>query len=357
MIYLDNAATTHNKPDSVIKAVYRALKYYSANPGRSGHDLSLKAAEQMYRSRSAVAEKFGSTPDRVCFTAGCTVSLNMAIKGIKNGHIVCSGYEHNSVMRPLAKQDYSVFEEHPSEAVNDNTVAVVCTHASNVTGKVYDIDKIGRYCKERGLIFIVDAAQTAGVLPISCENIDYLCIAPHKGLYAPMGVGILIAREPLMNTIIEGGTGSASHSLEQPADLPDRLESGTQNLPGIMGVEAGIRFLKNKDVYGHEIALCRYLYDNLSEFKNIVLYSSRPEMGKTAPIVTFNIAGKNSEEVASALNSRGIAVRAGLHCAPSAHRRMGTLESGAVRVSPSVFNDKKDMYFLLNALNDIAKNG
>ncbi len=355
MIYLDNAATTGIKPDSVIKAVVKSLKYRSANPGRSGHEMSYRAAEEMFLARQKVAEMFNSSVESVCFTSGCTASLNIAIKGLKDGHIVCSSFEHNSVMRPLFLKNYSIFLNHPKEVVRPDTVAVVCTAASNVTGKRYDIKAIGDYCKSKGIIFIVDAAQGAGIFDIDCSNIDYLCIAPHKGFYAPMGVGVIIAKKPPVKPLIVGGTGSLSESSAPPGFLPDAIESGTQNLPGIMGIKAGIDFIKNKNIYEHELYLCEYLYNQLASINGVSIISVYPKKGLAAPIVSFNYKGFHSEEIASLFNQRGIAVRGGLHCAPMAHRTCGTIKSGAVRVSPSVFNDMTDMRIFIDTFSEIIK--
>ena len=355
MIYLDNAATTGKKPSSVINAVNYALTNLSAHPGRSGHALSLKAAEAVFNVRRKLAKMYNCEPTSVCFTQGCTTSLNMAIANIPNGHIACSNLEHNSVLRPLQNKNYSFFNDHPKEVVRPDTVAVICTHASNVSGKIFDIENIAKYCKEKGLMFIVDAAQTAGVLDIDSSNIDYLCIAAHKGLYAPMGIGILIANKEPKKVIIKGGTGSASQSLKQPDFLPDMLESGTINVPGILGVSAGIEFIKNKSIYEHELYLTKPVYEALLNNKKITVVSSKQEKGVATPIVSFNINGKKSEEIAQELSKRGIATRGGYHCSLIAHKTLNTENVGAVRLSPSVFNNKNEMQFVLNEIYKIAK--
>ncbi len=355
MIYLDNAATTGHKPKTVINAVNKALTYYSANPGRSGHTPSLKAANEVYKTRKLMAEYLGTEPQNVCFTGGCTAALNIAIKGLKEGHIVCSNMEHNSVMRPLYGKDYSVFSHHPKEAVKENTVAVVCTAASNVTGKRFNIKEIGEYCKQKGLTFIVDGAQAGGVFPINCENIDYLCLAPHKGFYAPMGLGVIVAKKPPYYPLITGGTGSFSESAAPVDFLPDAIENGTVNLPAIMGLYEGIKFVKNKDILGYETMLTAKFYEGLKNIKNVTVVSDKPNVKTNAPIVLFNINGMQSEAVSGALNNMQIAVRGGLHCAPAAHRTIGTIETGGVRVSPSVFNTKAEIDKLLVAVGKIAK--
>ncbi len=353
LIYLDNAATTHIKPNCVINAVNNALKNYSANPGRSGHSLSLKAADEIYNARKNIASFFNVNAENVVFTSGCTASLNMALYDIE-GECAISAYEHNAVLRPLKTKRYKVFYNHPKEVVNANTKAVVCTNASNVTGKCYDIKAIGRYCKEKGLMFIVDAAQTAGVIPVDASCADYVAIAGHKGLYAPMGIGVLIANKTPNKVLIKGGSGSLSESEDMPPFLPDRLESGTQNLPGIMGLNAGLEFIKQKDVFSYENYLCKMLYENIVDFKNVNIVSLAPDQ-KVSPIISFNIEGKHSEEIAEYLNKNNVAVRGGLHCAPLAHKTIGTIKTGAVRVSPSIFNTKQEIDVLSKLIINASK--
>ena len=377
MIYLDNAATTGRKPLSVIKAVNRALTEMSANPGRGGHKLSIKASESIFKTRQKVAETFGaSSEERVIFTPSCTASLNIVLKGIlgRGDGLIISSLEHNAVTRPvetLKKQgievtvaevifgDYDATVRSFERAIQKNTKAIVCTHASNVTGEIMPIAKIGALCKERGITFIVDAAQTAGVIPINMKemNIDFLCIAPHKGLYAPMGVGILIAEKEIPSVLIEGGTGVNSALSIQPKEYPERLESGTLNLPGIVGIGAGIDFLNSKGIknmYEAEMELAGYLYNRLIRVSGCIIYTPFPEKYKYVPVVSFNIMGKPSADVAYSLDRSNIAVRAGLHCAPFAHRRLGTIESGTVRVSLAIFNTKRDVDALIFALNSIS---
>lgn len=369
MIYLDNAATTGHKPEQVIRAVEAALKNYSANPGRSGHTLSERAATAVYNAREKTAEFFGADgAEQVVFTASCTHSINCVIKGVLKGddHIIISSLEHNAVVRPIVKSkiSYDVAQvsftddnltlENFRRLIRPNTRMIFVTAASNVIGKRLPLAALGRLCKERGLLFGVDAAQTAGVIPIDMkqDGIDYLCIAPHKGLYAPMGVGILIARQPIENTLVEGGTGVDSRNPYQPDTLPERLESGTLNVPGIIGVSAGLDFVKQKGVqriYEHEIKLIRMLYKGLEAMPHIELYTQYPESG-FAPVLSFNVSGVPSAKVAGILNKNGIATRSGLHCAPSAHKVIGTLENGTVRVCPSVFNNAREIQSLLYAL-------
>ena len=376
MIYLDNAATTGTKPQSVRIAVAAALKELSANPGRGGYETSRKCAEAVYDCRKKVSDFFGANDaGAVVFTANCTESLNFVLKGVlqPGDHIIISSFEHNAVTRPaaaLARKGISVdtAEIVPgdddatvrsfSRLIKYNTKLIVCTHASNVTGDVFPIKKIGDICRENGILFAVDAAQTAGVLPINMQfdNIDYLCIAPHKGLYAPMGTGILIALKPISYTVIEGGTGSASADQRQPQDLPERLESGTVNVPGIAGISAGIDFINTRGmskIYSHEMQLARRFYKGLIDLKGTETYSAYPENGRHVPTVSFNLREIPSEKTAAELGKYGVAVRAGLHCAPFAHKRIGTLDSGTVRVCFSAFNSENDVDAALRFLKMI----
>lgn len=373
MIYFDNAATTGKKPTEVIRAVDGALRELSANPGRSGHNASLKTADAVYSVREKTAEFFGASgAENVVFTLNCTHSINCVIKGVlkKGEHAVTSSLEHNSVMRPLIKEEIPFDTAYVSLAddsltlreferkIRPNTRLVICTGASNVLGKTLPIAEIGALCRERGVLFAVDAAQIAGVVPINMRqmNIDYLCVAPHKGLYAPMGIGVLICEKPIENTIIEGGTGTNSAELVQPECLPERLESGTVNVPEIMGLSAGIDYVKGvgiKKIYSHEMKLIRYLYKELSKNDRVQLYTPEPKDGLYAPVLSFNVYGKTSAEVSQYLSGKGIAVRGGLHCAPSAHRQIGTLDIGAVRVSVAAFNTPAEITSLIKAIKQI----
>ena len=370
MIYFDNAATTGKKPQCVINAVNNTLKCHCANPGRSGHEASRKAAMIIYDVREKISDMFGANGvESVVFTSNCTHSINCVIKGVvkENDHIVISDLEHNAVVRPIYKigVDYSVakvsFEDDEEtfnnfvSAVKENTKLVICTAGSNVFGKILPIKRIGEFCRENNILFAVDAAQTAGIIPIDMEKmkIDYLCIAPHKGLYAPMGIGILICKREIENTLIEGGTGTDSVNHFQPDFLPERLESGTLNLPAVAGIGAGIDFVKSygiDKIYNHEIKIISHLYNNLSKIDGVRLYTPYPKKEMFAPVLCFNIDGVHSEKVAQYLNRKGIAVRAGLHCAPLAHEKMGTLNSGTVRICPSVFNDLGEANYLLRAV-------
>ena len=375
MIYLDNAATTYPKPQSVIKAVDDALKK-SANPGRSGHTLSQSTAISVYEVREKLKDMFSApSVENVVFTLNCTHAINYVLKGlIKSGdRIVTSSFEHNAVMRPLEKLKkqgvhIDIAESYPddkeatvrsfSRLINTNTKLVICTAASNVIGLKMPIKEIGMMCKQFGISFCVDAAQLAGVCDINMKecNIDYLCIAAHKGLYAPMGTGVLITKDNRLDTIIEGGTGTASIMLNQPNDLPEMLESGTINVPGIIGLGAGIDFVKSKGfdkIYNHEMGLVKRLYKQLKSTPGVKLYTPEPD-DNYAPVLSFNINGLNSVDSASKLNSLGFATRAGLHCAPFAHKRIGTIESGTVRICPSVFTSGQDIDKFAAAVRQIS---
>lgn len=375
MIYLDNAATTHYKPETVIRAVENALRYYSANPGRSGHKLSSSAAEKVYAVRQKVADFFGADgAENVVFTANCTQSINFVLKGVlsKGDHVIISDLEHNAVARPAFKlQKDGVINLDTFNGLNEDieaqllslitpkTKLIFCTHASNVCGKILDIEKIGSFCKQHGILFGVDAAQTAGVLPIDMNRmgIDFLCIAPHKGLFAPMGTGILIARKSLPKTVIEGGTGTASLSLVQPEEMPERLESGTVNLPGIFGIGAGIDFINLKgreNIYRHEAALCTKLCNDLKKHEKISVYMSGDFLLRYAPVVSVNLQGMGSDEVAGLLSEKGVAVRGGFHCAPLAHNTLGTASVGTVRISPGITNNVSDIEYLKKILFGLA---
>ncbi len=379
MIYLDNAATSYPKPFEIRSALLEGISIYGANPGRSGHDMSLAAAGKVYDTREKFNTLFGGYgAENVVFTYNCTYALNTAIKGVvkKGDHVLISSLEHNSVVRPLSRlkadglcafnivlsigsddEIVAAFEA----AITPQTSVIVCTHASNVFGRVMPIEKIGALAKRRGLAFIVDAAQTAGVFPINMKamNINCLCMPGHKGLYGLQGTGVLMTDGIcVLASLVEGGTGSRSFDIVQPPDMPEMLESGTLNVPGICSLNAGISFIEGygqEKLYDYEFSLTRQAFLELSEIKNIRLYTTKYEKGLFAPILSFNIEGLHSEQAAAALNKRGVAVRAGYHCAPLAHKTYGTEDSGTIRLSPSVHTEKKDLKTALNYIYQIAK--
>ncbi|MBQ8135424.1 MAG: aminotransferase class V-fold PLP-dependent enzyme [Clostridia bacterium] len=366
MIYLDNSATTYPKPQKVSVAVSQALRA-SANPGRSGHSMSLAAAKTIYDARITAAEFFGiSSPENVIFMQNCTMALNTAIKGVlkKGDHVVVSALEHNAVMRPLkalesagvsvTKAEVSADDDDKTvdnfrKSINANTKAIICTHASNVWGIRLPIERLCALAHTYGLVFIVDAAQSAGVLPLNVGEMGYdiVCAAGHKGLYGPMGTGMmLLSGSVLPEEIMQGGTGSNSISLTQPVELPDRYESGTVNLPGIAGLKAGIDFVRARGIdhiFSHELSLVTSLYKRLDKMPHVRLYTPKPDSGHCVPVLSFNVEGLDSEDCAARLSENGVAVRAGLHCSPCAHEALGTLETGAVRISPSVFTKHSDI--------------
>ena len=378
MIYMDNCATTFPKPLTVRRAVADALANFGANPGRGGHKLSMKANELIYGTRAKLAEFFGSKDvSDVIFCPSCTAALNTVIKGVtKSGdHIIISSLEHNAVLRPVEKLrkigiSYSVAEvvegdddktlSNFRDCINENTRLVVCSAASNVFGIKLPYERICALCRQYGILTCVDAAQSAGVtdIDLSVLPIDFLCVAGHKGLYGPMGTGAFIINcDVIPDSLIEGGTGSASTEAAQPLALPDRFESGTLNLPGIAGLGAGIDFVKNRGVqelYSAEIRMINTLYNSLKSTDKVTLYTDEPIMNKYLPVLSFNIKNRDSEDVARTLNDRyNIAVRAGLHCAPLAHKSKGTQYTGTVRVCPSAFTTMRDIYALAASVRNM----
>lgn len=377
MIYLDNSATTYPKPKTVIESFEHSMYKYGANAGRGFYDMAVKTTEQIYNTRKKVADFFGCrNSENVVFTYNCTMSLNMAIKGVaKNGgHFIISDLEHNSVLRTVEKLkcdgicDYSIAKisydaeetvNNFSKCIRKNTIAIICTGASNVFGIITQYKLIAEFAHKNNILFILDAAQIGGVIPINMQkdNIDILCCAGHKGLYGPAGTGVLVINHDNdMETIIEGGTGSNSINKSQPDILPDRFESGTPNVQGIIALGHGIDFVNKysvDNIFKHENKLIQYLYNELTKINCVIVY--RNELYNYAPILSFNIDGLHSEETALKLSEFNIAVRAGLHCAPLAHQKMSTIDTGTVRISPSVFTQKKDIDFLIKCVRKIAK--
>lgn len=374
-VYFDNAATTYPKPPSVAEAVKEAIEKSGGNPGRGGHIFSQKVSEAVYRVRAGAAEFFGAEPENVAFTLNCTHSLNLAIKGIvrPGERMVISSMEHNSVARPayaLSKQgvrvDVAKIGRSDAETVENfrrliksDVSLVVCTAASNVTGRINPIREIARLCRENGVCFVVDGAQACGIIPMTLDDgMNFICTAGHKGLYGPAGTGLLVSDgKYTLKTVIEGGTGATSGELEQTGFMPERLESGTVNTPGISGLGAGIRYVCGMGInriYGHESELCGILIDGIKDIDGVTVYR-RGE--RFVPIVSFTAEGIPSPRLASALSDAGFALRGGLQCAFLAHKTLGTLPDGTVRFSPSVFSSEKDTVNLVNNLKKICKNG
>jgi len=378
MVYFDNAATTYPKPQRVHDAVAKAMERYGANPGRSGHQLSIDTAVQVYEVREAAAKLFNAeSAEDVAFTSNCTHALNFALKGVlKHGdHVVISDLEHNSVSRPVyalaargvitfdiarvSEDDDEVTAWNFRRLIKRNTKLIACAHGSNVWGLKAPVERLGDLARERDVLFLVDAAQTAGVIPIDVlkSGIDFLCMSGHKSLYGPPGTGLLIT--PLgsvMDSVFEGGTGNMSASMEQPEGMPERLESGTVNTAGIIGLGAGIEYVNEKGldtIYNHSMRIGHTLYDGLKNIKGVRLYTKDFTVGRHLPVISFNIDGIMSEDVTAKLSDMGFATRGGLHCAPLAHEKMGTLEAGTVRISIGSFNTKKQAEKLLIAIAKI----
>lgn len=378
-IYMDNAATSWPKPEETLTAMADYARSVGANPGRSGHSMSVDAGRVILDTRVAIAELFGVTnPLRIIFTKNATEALNIAILGLlKQGdHVITSGMEHNSVMRPLREMEKrgvevsvipcsSAGEMNPDDvdrAIKKTTRAIYLTHASNVTGTIMPISEVGRIAREHEVLFCVDAAQTAGVIPISVEemSVDLLAFTGHKSLYGPQGTGGLYIRNGLeseLSPLTMGGTGSRSESQEHPDFLPDKFESGTPNSIGIAGLGAGIRFIKRtgiESIRKKEGELTALLIDGLASIPGTTLYGCLDSERQTA-VVSFNLEGMSPAEVALALDEEfSIMSRPGLQCAPAAHQTMGTFSEGTVRLSPGYFLEKTDIERSIGAVETLA---
>lgn len=343
MLYFDYAATSWPKPEAVISACTEAMMR-AGNPGRGAHPAALYALRLLYEAREAVAEVFGADPMEIVFAQNCTMALNEAIHQV-DGEIVTTPMEHNSVLRPCAARgNFRIAEadggaltaEAVIDAIGDATKAVVMTHASNLTGEIYDIGTVGRYCRERGILFIVDAAQSAGVVPIDVKAmcIDMLAFSGHKGLLGPMGTGGLYVGSHLKpKPFMRGGTGSISFDLHQPEAMPDVLEAGTQNIHGLAGLKAGAAFVLDRGVENilkREQQLCSRFIEGTEDIPNICIY--RKNCRRTGT-VALNVQGIDSGDMCSALAAKGVCVRGGAHCAPLAHKAIHTEQTGAVRFS------------------------
>lgn len=381
MIYLDNAATTFPKPPAVVRAAANACLTYGANPGRGGHRLAERAGEEVYLCREKLASMFSCDVERTAFTLNCTHSLNTAIKGVlkKGDHVITSSLEHNSVLRPLeflrrngvitydvaevAAQSDETTLRNFEKLIKPRTKMIVCTYASNVFGTVLPIKEISRLCKKYGLIFAVDCAQSAGIFKIDMEKdgIDIVCAPGHKGLFGPMGTGILMfSKNVEIRPLLQGGTGSLSLQKSQPAIYPDALESGTVNLPGIVGLSAGLDFIRSvggeEEIHKKENYLMKLLKRELDSVKNITVYNDM-HGENYAPTLSLSVDSMHSEQVAQLLDEMNVAVRAGYHCSYLAHTSRNTTKYGTVRVSPSFFNSEKDIIFFAFCLNKIAIGG
>lgn len=377
LIYLDNAATTFPKPAAVTDEVCRCMREYCGNPGRSGHRLSMAAAEKIYCCREELADFFAaSDPTRVVFTNNCTSALNLALKGLcgKGFNVITSDLEHNSVRRPLerlakdGKITFSCFpalvgDTDPSRIcreiasrIRPDTRVVAVTAASNVCSAVLPLYEIGQICRRRGLILIVDGAQGAGHVPIDMKamNISMLAIPGHKGLYGPQGSGALILGDGIeLDTLTEGGSGSASYDPEMPSESPERYEAGTLSTPAIAGLYEGVRMVKQigiRKISAHDKELFRVCHSLLTSLPGIRVIAPEYE----GSVISFICDRLPCDGIAEELDRRGICVRSGLHCSPWAHEALGTPD-GTVRVSFSIFNTVNDVEALYLALRDILK--
>jgi cysteine desulfurase family protein len=372
-IYLDNAATSYPKPESVYQAVMHAMREVGASPGRGGHRRSLEAGRIMFQAREAVASIF-SVPDssRIIFTHSATEAINMAVRGtlVSGDHVITSSMEHNSLARPLhllqhqgikltvvqADAEGRIDPVEISRALTPHTRMIAVSHVSNVSGTIQPIAAIAAIAREAGVLFLLDAAQSAGNVPIDvvANGIDLLAVPGHKGLYGPQGTGILYAAPHVaLKPLLAGGTGTNSTSEEQPESLPEGFEAGTHNLPGIAGLKAGIEFVMEQgvDVIGaHERSLVSSAVERLRDLPGIRLHCPADE-ALHAAVLSFTLAGIDSSSVAFELDRRyDIAVRAGLHCAPRAHRTLGTFPAGTVRMSPGWFSTREDIAIFTSAV-------
>jgi cysteine desulfurase family protein len=380
LIYLDNAATSYPKPEAVYCAVNRALREWCGNPGRASHRLAVSAQRVLDDARFLCARLFhAERPENIIFTANATTAINTAIKGILNtgDHVVTGSLEHNAVTRPLYHLEQTgvsvskvvtdvnrgISLDTLEQTVTKKTKLVVCNHFSNVFGTVNNIESIGRFCRNRNILFLVDAAQSAGCRNIDVQtmNIDFLVFSGHKSLFGTQGTGGLYIRPEIpirLKTLIEGGTGSRSELLEQPEELPDRFESGTPNTPGLAGLAAGVRFVLEtgiETIIDKETELINRLLRGLVEIPRIKVFVPKPEFER-GNVVSFWLERFSPEQTALILDSSfGIAVRSGIHCAADAHRTMNTLQTGGtVRISPNFLNENKHIDACLDALRKIA---
>lgn len=378
-IYLDNAATSYPKPEPVYEAVYRFMRELGATSGRGAYSRALKADRVVFETRRALARLFNvKDASRIVFTSNVTEALNLAIKGLLNpgDHVVTSSMEHNAVWRPLKAMerergvtltqvvctpDGRLDPADVEREIRKETRLVVLTHASNVTGTIMPIEEVGRICRKRGVVFLVDAAQTAGAYPIDVEreNVDMLAFTGHKSLLGPMGTGgLYIAEGVELRPLKEGGTGGDSLLERQPNYLPDRFEAGTLNVGGIAGLGAAVEYILGEGVErirAKERSLTEYLLQRLGAVDGVRIYGPvDPEM--QVGVISFNVADFPPEEVAYVLDDvYGIMVRAGLHCAPCAHRTVGTVDTGTVRVGLGCFNTEEHVDALVSAVGEIAR--
>lgn len=377
-IYMDNAATSFPKPESVYKAVDHFNRYMGGNPGRGSNQQTLEAGSVLLNTREALARFFNiNDSGDIAFTLNITESINIGLKGMlrPGDHVITSSMEHNAVARPLnvlrrqgiewtqvaCGQDGSLDPDDLRRAIKKNTRMICILHASNLTGTIMPIREIGHIARNAGVTFMVDSAQTAGVLPIDTEldNIDILAFTGHKGLLGPQGTGgIYISPRIQVKPLKEGGTGSLSEYLEQPDFMPDVLESGTLNTPGIAGLGAGLDFIVKQGlekIKDHEQLLTNQLLDGLQQIPGVTLYGPADSNQRTA-VLAFNLNNMDCGELSTYLDYKfGITTRSGLHCAPLAHQTIGTLAKGACRLSPGYFTDHDDVFKVLTAIDQLSR--
>ena len=380
MIYFDNAATTYHKPEEVIESVVYGLKNMG-NTGRGVNEIAISTARIIYDAREKLSDFFNiGNSQRISFTSNATEALNTAIKGAftENDHIITTEVEHNSVLRPLyelrekgleitflKKEEVFKFDrKNIKKYMRENTRAIVCTHASNLTGDILDIENIGKFCNENNILFILDASQSAGIIPIDVKKycIDILCFTGHKALMGPQGTGGIYVREGLEIAPLKvGGSGMETYNERHPKNMPERLEAGTLNGHGIIGLRAGIEYINRigiENIHKKEIELMWKFYEGVKDIRNIKIYGNFLENGEKmnrTPIVTLNIGDADSGELSDILNSEyNIVTRAGGHCAPLMHKSLGTEEQGAVRFSFSYFNTEEEVDSVIKILKEIA---
>jgi len=372
-IYLDNAATSYPKPEAVYQAVMHAMREVGASPGRGGHRRSLEAGRIMFQAREAAATLFGA-PDssRIIFTHSATEALNMALRGtlVPGDHVITSSMEHNSLARPLhllekqgveltviqAGADGAIDPDAIQRALRPHTRMIAIGHVSNVSGTIQPIADISAIARAAGALFLLDAAQSAGSVPIDvvATPIDLLAAPGHKGLYGPQGTGLLYAAAHVfLKPLLAGGTGTNSTSEDQPDSMPDGFEAGTHNLPGIAGLKAGMEFVLEQGVAtigAHERTLVNYAIELLQGVPRVTLHCPTDPALRGA-VLSITVEGKDSAALAFELDQRfDIAVRAGLHCAPRAHRTLGTFPGGTLRMSPGWFTTREDIAIFVNAV-------
>lgn len=382
-IYLDNASTTFPKPKAVPEAMYHYMTRSGSNINRGCYDRAYAVEELVYETRQMLCSLFGGEDCRnVAFTKNVTESLNVILKGLlKPGdHVLVSSMEHNAVMRPLVqlekqgisfsripcRRDGSLILEEMAPLVKKETRAVVMTHASNVCGTMMPYEQVGAFCRERGLLFIADTAQTAGVWPLDMERmkIDALAFTGHKGLLGPQGIGGFLLSEkllPQMESLIAGGTGSISHTEVMPDFMPDRFEAGTMNLPGIVGLHAGLGWIREtglEQIRSHELALTRQFLEGLQSMdpyeKRLRIVGKKDTEGRTG-VVSVQTVRRELAQTAYELDVQyGIMTRVGLHCAPSAHQTLGTFPTGTIRFSFGWWNTREEAALSLQALDELS---